>query len=439
MRSLNRFNLVLSFIVAAGLLAAAGGVAFAESPAPDEGNELFKAAESVFDGVLLKLAPEPLLRRGPYRVLWAQWIGLPIIIAVAWLLGLGLTRLTRVMLRPVVHRTVSRWDDQLVERMSAPVALGWTLILLFFLVQLLGLRPVPLQFAFQVLRAGWVLCFFWAVGRAIDVWSRTLAATSFGPGTSARRAILPLVSRVLRLLIMALAIVALLSQLGYSVSSILAGLGIGGLAVALAAQKTFEHWFGAFAIAVDQPFREGDFVRIDNLSGTVEQIGMRSTRVRTLERTIVSIPNGKLAEMQAETFAPRDRTRLATDLRLVYGTTSAQVRQILEGIERTLSGHEKVREGSVSVVLREIAANALVLEVIAFFNTTDAREFAAIRQDMLLAFMEVVESAGTELALPAQRVEVASEYALSNRGEAQPRTQSDMRELLNAPGTSRRQ
>jgi MscS family membrane protein len=372
-------------------------------------------------------------------VLWAQWIGLPIIIAVSWLLGLALTRASRAMLRPFVHRTVSRWDDLLVERMSAPVALGWTLIFLFFLLQLLGLRPVPLAFAFQVLRAGWVLCFFWAIARGIDVWSATLAATSFGRGMTARRAILPLVSRVLRLLIMGLAIVALLSQLGYSVASILAGLGIGGLAVALAAQKTFEHWFGAFAIAVDQPFREGDFVRIDNLSGTVEQIGIRSTRVRTLERTIVSIPNGKLAEMQAETFAPKDRTRLATDLRLVYGTTSAQVREILAGIAHTLRSHEKVREDSVSVVLREIATNALVLEVIAFFDTTDASEFARIRQEMLLAFMEVVESAGSELALPAQRVEVAADYARLGPPEARPRTQSDTRELLSAPGTSRRQ
>jgi MscS family membrane protein len=435
MRSPNRFTLLLSFLFAAGLLAAAGGVVFADSPAPEEGAEFFKAAESVFDGVLLKLAPAPLLKRGPYRVLWAQWLGLPIIVAVAWLLGGALTRLTRAIMRPVVHRTVTRWDDQLVERMSAPVTLAWTLVLLFFLLQLLGLRPAPLAFAFKVLRTGWVLCFFWAIGRAVDVWSHVLAATSFGPSASARRALMPLASRVLRLLIMALAIVALLSELGYSVASILAGLGIGGLAVALAAQKTFEHWFGAFAIAVDQPFREGDFVRIDNLSGTVEQIGMRSTRVRTLERTIVSIPNGKLAEMQAETFAPRDRTRLATDLRLVYGTTSAQVRQILEGIERTLRGHEKARGDSVSVILREIAPNALVVEVVAFFDTTDAQLFNQIRQDMLLAFMEVVESAGSELALPAQRVEVASDYA---RGEAQPRTESDTRELLNEPGTSRR-
>jgi MscS family membrane protein len=440
MRSLNRFYLIVIFVLAAGMLAAAGGVVFAEpAQQADEGPEFIRAAESVFDGILLKLAPQPLLKRGPYRVLWAQWIGLPIIVFAAWILGAGLNRLSRGLIRPLVRRTVTRWDDSLVERMSAPLTLAWTLIMLFFLLQLLGLRPVPLEFAFKVLRAGWVICLFWAVARAVDVGSQVLAASAFGPGVSARRALLPLAARVSKLLVVALAIVALLSEMGYSVGSILAGLGIGGLAVALAAQKTFEHWFGAFAIAVDQPFREGDFVRIDNLSGTIEQIGMRSTRVRTLERTIVSIPNGKLAEMQSETFAPRDRTRFAVDLRLVYGSTSAQVREVLEGIERALREEPKLREDSVSVVLRELAVSALTIEVLAFFDTVDANEFNAIRQNLLLAFMELVENAGTRLALPAQRIELTSSESAASMDHVDHEATRETTGVVSAPGSLRRQ
>jgi MscS family membrane protein len=439
-------------MLAAGTLAAAGGVAFAqharsestsaeatpakrESPAADrtdEGPEFLKAAEDVFDGILLELAPKPLLKRGPYHVLWAQWIGLPIILFAAWLLGMGLNRISRAVARPLVRHTATRWDDALVERMSAPITFAWTLIVLFFLLQLLGLRPAPLAFAFKVLRAGWVLCLFWAIGRAVDVGSQVLASQTFGGNLSARRALLPLAVRVSKLLVVALAIVALLSQLGYSVASILAGLGIGGLAVALAAQKTFEHWFGAFAIAVDQPFREGDFVRIDNLQGTVEQVGMRSTRIRTLERTVVSIPNGKLAEMQTETFAPRDRMRFSIELRLVYGTTSAQVREIMEGIGSALREEPKCREDSVSVVLTQLAYASLVLEVIAFFDTLDANEFNSIRQNLLLKFMEIVEHAGTQLALPAQRIELASDR--SQQYEATTETTG----VVSAPGSLRR-
>jgi len=468
MRSLNRFQHIIVSVLAAGMLAATGGIVFAqpappaeadaareEAPkstdargptaerrsAPDEGPEFLRDAESVFDGVLLELAPKPLLKRGPYRVLWAQWIGFPIIILVAWVLGAVLTRLTRALARPIVRRTTTRWDDALVEALSAPITFGWTLILLFFLLQLLGLKPVPLAFAFKMLRTGWMLGLFWGLARAIDVGGRVLSTSTFGPNVNARRALLSLAARVSKLLVVAFALVALLSELGYSVASILAGLGIGGLAVALAAQKTFEHWFGAFAIAVDQPFREGDFVRVDNLSGTVEQVGMRSTRIRTLERTVVSIPNGKLAEMQPENFAPRDRMRLSIELRLIYGTTSAQVREILEGIERALREAPKVRDDSVSVILRELAHAALVLEVIAFFDTVDANEFNVLRQDLLLTFMEIVENSGTQLALPASRVELASadHTALHRSEHSEHSATSETTGVVSAPGSLRRQ
>jgi MscS family membrane protein len=453
MCSQNRFHLVFAIALAAGMLAAAGGIARAQSdqPAPSEEpgdnaaprdnaappddaeardepdraaprakadpgtpEELMRTAEDFLNGALLELAPKPLLKRGPYRVLWAQWLGLPLILLAAWALGSLLSRVSRSAFRPIVRRTITHWDDAFVNRMGAPITLAWTLIATFFLLPLLGLRPVALTFAFQVMRAGWVMCLFWALARAVDVGSQVILASTYGPGSSARRALLPLATRVAKMMVIVFAIVALISELGYSVASIVAGLGVGGLAVALAAQKTFEHWFGAFAIAVDQPFREGDFVRIDNLSGTVEQIGMRSTRVRTLERTIVSIPNGKLAEMQPETFAAKDRSRLAVDLRLVYGTTSAQVREILAGLVGVLQTQPKLRKDSESVVLRELAPTALVIEVIAFFETLDADEFNQIRQDSLLAFMEVIENAGSQLALPAQRIEFANKHDAAN-------------------------
>lgn len=115
--------------------------------------------------------------------------------------------------------------------------------------------------------------------------------------------------------------VALLSELGYPVTSLVAGLGIGGLAVALAAQKTVEALFGAFSIGADQPFREGDFVRVEDFVGAVEVTGLRSTKIRTLDRTRISIPNGQLAMMRLECYSVRDRMCLACKVGLVYSTS----------------------------------------------------------------------------------------------------------------------
>jgi len=385
----------------------------------NDNGEFYQAAEQMLGGFLYDLAPESLRKRGPYKLLWIQWIGLPAIVLFSWLISIALNRISLSLLRPVVRRTVTSWDDAVVESMSAPFILAWTLIATYFLLPALELRPAALATVHKVLRVLWTGCLFWMIARAVDVASRVVAASALSPSTSARRALLPLAVRAGKIVVFALAIVALLSEAGYSVGSLLAGLGIGGLAVALAAQKTFEHWLGAFAIAVDQPVREGDAVRINGLQGTVEQIGMRSTRVRTLERTIVSIPNGKLAEMQLETFTPRDRMRLNVDLRLVYGTTAVQIREILEGVERILRDQPKTRQDTVSVILRELGVTAIVLEVAVFFDTLDGNEYNEIRQDVLLGIMHVVEAAGTKLALPAQRVELASANGY-DRAELEP-------------------
>src|SRR5436853_176324 len=125
-------------------------------------------------------------------------------------------------------------------------------------------------------------------------------------------------SRVAKAIVFAMTIIAVISALGYPVASLIAGLGIGGLALALAAQKTVENLFGAFAIGFDQPIREGDFVQIDGIKGSVEAIGLRSPRVRTADRTVVCFPNGRLAETRTENYAARDRFRFYTVLGLTY-------------------------------------------------------------------------------------------------------------------------
>jgi MscS family membrane protein len=185
-------------------------------------------------------------------------------------------------------------------------------------------------------------------------------------------------------------------------------LGLGGLAFALAAQKTIENLFGAFSIGIDQPFREGDFVKIEDFVATVEAIGLRSSRFRTLDRTIITIPNGKLAEMRLESFTARDRLRLATVIGLEYQTTLSQMREVLSGFERVLRAHPKIWADAVVVRFREFAASSLDVEIMAWFKTADWSEFQLIRQEILLAFIEVVEHAGTSFAFPTQTLHVAS-------------------------------
>ena len=207
---------------------------------------------------------------------------------------------------------------------------------------------------------------------------------------------------------MPVAVVAVLADLGYPVASLLAGLGVGGLALALAAQKTVENLFGSLSIGVDQPFRVGDFVRIEDTTlGTVEQVGLRSTQIRTLDRTVISLPNGKLADLKIETFAPRDRYRLHTVIGLVYSTKAAQVRAIAAELESILRAHPGVFPEGAIVTLQGFGASSLDVEVEIGFVAKDFDEFRRLRQEVLLQLLEAVERGGSSLAFPTRTVHLA--------------------------------
>jgi MscS family membrane protein len=216
--------------------------------------------------------------------------------------------------------------------------------------------------------------------------------------------VLPLGSKIAKVAMVVIGAIAVLTQLGYPVASLLAGLGIGGLALALAAQKTVENLFGSVSISVDQPCRVGDFVKAEGVSGTVESIGLRSTRIRTLDRTVVTVPNGKFADTRIENVAPRDRIRLYCVLQLVYGTSAGAMREVLAGVEELLRGHPKLHAEPPSVRFVNLGASSLDVEVAAYFAVTDWGEFTELRQELFLRFMEIVERAGSSFAFPTQTV-----------------------------------
>jgi len=174
------------------------------------------------------------------------------------------------------------------------------------------------------------------------------------------------------------------------------------------AQKTVENLFGSISLAVDQPFLVGDFVKVEDFVGTVEDIGLRSTRFRTLDRTLVSIPNGKLADQRLESFAARDRMRLATTIGVEYRTTRAQMGEVLEGFERVLRGHPKIWPDSIVVKFKEFGPSSLDIEIMAWFQVPTWADFQLCRQEVLLGFMKVVEDAGTAFAFPTRTVHVVN-------------------------------
>ncbi|HEX5010681.1 MAG TPA: mechanosensitive ion channel family protein [Planctomycetota bacterium] len=358
------------------------------------------------DRWVLEHLPPALLATGPFDLLWWQWLALPVALLASWFLGFFLARVSRAILGRIVARTKATWDDAVLARIGGPLTLAWLLAVLWALLPLVGLAVSEQEVAHQFLRSGLFFVVFWAALRSVDVLVQVVRESKWNAAHPAAHSLLPLGGRVIKVVVLALALISALASLGFQVGGLLAGVGIGGLALALAAQKTVENLVGAFAIGADQPFKEGDFVKIGEHQGNVEVIGLRSTRIRTPDRTLVTIPNAQVAEQRIESFAPRDRIRLAITVGIEYGATREQIQQVLSGFERVLRGHPRIWPETVVTRFANLGASALEIEVLCWFQTADFNEFRAFRQEVLLGFMEVVEQAGSGFAFPTQTVHV---------------------------------
>ena len=240
----------------------------------------------------------------------------------------------------------------------------------------------------------------WAAAAVIDMIAERWR-TRLDPRMRAMTySVLPLGRQIVKLLLFLFAILTVLSMWGYNTNTLLAGLGVGGLAVALAAQKTIENLFGGLSVIGDRPVLVGDFCRFGNRVGNVIHIGLRSTRIRTLERTIVSVPNGQFSTMELENFSARDKMWFHPTLRLRRDTNSNQLRQVVNSVRDVLERHPKVEIGNLPVRFIGIGDSSLDIEVFAYVSTPDFDEFLEIQQELLLDLMRVVERAGTGLAVP---------------------------------------
>jgi MscS family membrane protein len=351
--------------------------------------------------------PQWMLTEGPGGLAVWQWLGLAVAIFLAWLVGYVVMWLVARAVAAMTRRTSTTFDDELLDRLRGPVRALAIVGLVRAQIRLLDFGPSAYGVAMSVLLASFAVVLVWAALRAIDVATSRMTAAEWAVRRPASRALLSLVGRIAKVIVIVIAGIGFLGGIGLPVASLLAGLGIGGIALAFGAQKTVENLFGAVAIGVDQPLREGDFVKVEaDVMGTVETVGLRSTRIRTLERTVVTLPNGKLADMKVETFAPRDRCRLQTVLNIVYGTTADQLREILAGLERVLREHPGVIPEEIVVRFAQLGASSLDIDVIAMFKTSDWNQFRTWRQEVLIGFMDVVEKAKSSFAFPTRTVHV---------------------------------
>jgi MscS family membrane protein len=217
----------------------------------------------------------------------------------------------------------------------------------------------------------------------------------------------------------------ILSSMGFDITAVIAGLGIGGIAFAFAAQKTIENLFGTVTVVADEGIQVGDHCQIGSIEGRVESIGLRSTWIRTVDRAMVSVPNGQVAASNIGNFARRDKFLFRHNIRLGYETTADQVRRVLAEIKEMMLAEAKLDPATVKARLIRFGDASLVIEVFAYVPTLDENVFLDLQEQLLLRIMDIVEASGASLSLPTEAPPAPQSFALRSGmrdSQEKPRT-----------------
>ena len=341
--------------------------------------------------------------------LW-QWLALllliPMAAAAAWLLLV----LLQIPLRWWAKR---RGQTELAQRrsVSGPAWLLAGAIVHRVLAGYLGLPLLPRHYYNQAVAVAVIIGANWILWRVVRWFLQRVRNRALAHGHSGTGSLMLLGERIIKAVVFVMAIFLVLSVLGFNMSTALAGVGIGTLAIGFGAQQTIANLFGGVSVLGDEVMRVGDVCKFGDRTGTVEDIGLRSTRVRTEERTLLAIPNGTVAAINLENLSRRDKILFKTVLGLHLETPAEHLRLVLSEIRKVLAGHPKIETNTIRVRLIELGASAINVELFCYVMTRDFNEFAAVREELLLRIMTFVEDSGTNLASSSQTLYLSGDPA----------------------------
>lgn len=349
-----------------------------------------------------RFLPDFLLQNRWWNVPIGHWMATLLLGVVSYFLAQFITQLLVRVLQLVWSQARETKKASVIQAFVLPIRIIAALMLFVNVIRYVGISLLVRQSLSEFTVLVGLVAFLLLLWQLVDVFSRVARYRLVNLGKSGGLSAILFMRRGIKLLLIAFGIISALSVFGLNVTSGLAALGIGGIALALGAQKTVENFVGSLTIIFDQPIRIGDFCKVDGASGTVEQIGMRSTHIRTLDRTLLIIPNGQLAALKIENFAYRDRILYNPTLGLRYETTPEQIRNLLLEIRSILNKDSAIGPDPARVRLLGWENNKLNVEVFCYINVRDYSKYLEYRENLTLQILEAVSRSGTALAFPSQ-------------------------------------
>lgn len=352
-----------------------------------------------------------------------KWIALVLLFTVAfclrYLIRVGLGKIRRALR----GRQESNSFFHFLFNLELEIPLAWIVVSLLLLTGIDSLALSPTLDKYLKILVQLVLAFHIIVlaYKSVEALRQLFNHISIGTGTGLESQLVPFAIRALQILVVILGVLMTLQNFGVNVVSVLAGLGLGGLALALAAQDTAANVFGSITILFDRPFKIGDFIKVGNTEGTVESIGFRSTRIRTFYNSLVSIPNSVVAKDLIDNMQSRTRRRTVQTLGLLYETPPEKIQAFTDRIQSFLTSHPKVDREAVQVGFVNFNSASLDITVTFHLPKIETRvEELQATQEILLGFLKIAEEVGVEYAYPTQtlyinKVNSKEESATSNQ------------------------
>jgi len=304
----------------------------------------------------------------------------------------------------LVKKTDTELDDQIILAVNRPLSYFILMQGFYVAINYLQLSDTINKFVDNAYLLMILFIALYFIFKIIDVLGFYLQNKAKKSDSTLDDQLVPLLVKSLRILVLTLGILFVLDNLGYNITSVLTGLGLGGLAFALAAQDTVSNVFGSITIFSDKPFQLGNWISIGGFEGEVEDIGFRSTRLRTADQALVTVPNNHFTKNGVTNYSARKKRMIKFDLGLTYGTTVSQMKEVIAGVKEIIENEYRFDNSFYMVKFSDFGDYSLNIRIQCYTKTTALDEHLTVKEDFNLKIMELVEDMGVEMAFPSQTI-----------------------------------
>lgn len=336
--------------------------------------------------------------------LW-QWGGIFFAILLGFIIK-GVVRYAVNLLNKFASRSGTNWDNKLIKAGANPLAYVGATGFWFISLHVLRLEGTTLTILSTVIQIVLSVVVIWLLYRLSGVLGEYLEHLAELTESTLDDQLVPLINKTIKIFIVILGVLIAIQNLGINVMSVLAGLGIGGLAFALAAKDTVANLFGSIMILMDRPFQVGDWIKIPGAEGTVDEIGFRSTRIRTFYNSLVSVPNSEIANQKIDNMGLREYRRILTYVGVTYDTPTEKLEAFMEGIKNIIKANPNTRKDYFHVVFNRFGPSSLDIMLYFFFRVPDWSTELVETQNVFLEIVRLAEKIGVDFAFPTQSLHI---------------------------------